>query len=84
MTDEELGRAWAKANGKRPYQTEWDHFGWQSEKWTSVPCHSLPPFLHHLAAGHFREEDAYGELGRAIRVVLSFADGVRCQLGVTA
>lgn len=78
MTNEELGRKWAESHGKRPYETEYGCYGWQTDKWSSRPHHSLPAFLHSLASGHFSSrEDAYEILGRAIRAVMEFADAAR-------
>lgn len=78
MTDEELGRKWAKANGHKPYQhdTEW--------RWAAlwVQPNPFPPPIGHVAKYGYNDEwQAYFALGQAIRAAWEFADESRKQVG---
>lgn len=81
MTDEELGRAWAGAAGKRPYETEAGLFGWQGDRWNSSSPFVVPDPLWVAVPTHFESEaEAYAKVGSLLRQVFLLADFARAAL----
>lgn len=81
MTDEELGRAWCAANGKRPNRTSDGYFDWYPPRDPRVIAHQGPANVSaELSAAimsHLSESAAYAAVGAALRRVVALADEVR-------
>lgn len=84
MTDEELGRAWARNRGKRPAPCEKGHVHWSIDGHRTDPAESQVPMFVYDALDCERfltESIAYAALGAALRQLVAFADGVREVMG---
>lgn len=83
MTDEELGRAWCEANGRRPLR----HTDIEDEPghcmWGNFQFGPLWAFFGEpgTGSGYSSESAAYAAVGSALRRVWAFADQSRSQTG---
>ncbi len=78
MTDEQIGRTWCQANGKRPCQSESGSFRWRRHHWTATEAFTLNEILPiNFGQGYDTEADAYAAVGRAMVELWQFADQSR-------
>lgn len=81
MTDEELGRRWCAANGKRPNRTDDGFYDWYPPRDPRVVARqgpaNLPAELSSALESHLSESSAFTAVGAALRRVALLSAQVR-------